>query len=336
LTALTGLLGRACGPTAALVAALVTTLGGLAVFTQGLLLAPITPDPELLVPMALASIAVTLPLGLPVGALAGLVAGSRGLRDDGAWLALSSLGVPGRSLVGAALLQLVPVAVLWSLCAHAIEPRARARLRDLKVEAATRVEPRPGLVVALGPWTLAPEGEQLAFASGDWVGVAERWRVDPAEGSVVLTAESVAARDARGGARLELDRAVVPVRLGTGDTRVHVSERTTPDLLRQIAVSEELGRDLYERWILWKRSVLPLALLPLGVSALPLGLGPTRPTRRLVPVAVWVGTQVGSLWALTRIADQSISVLGLSGATALVLAGALAWPLAAWLRWEPR
>lgn len=329
------LLHATVGPTL-LVAALVAVMGGLGTFAQAVLLTPVMPDLDLCLRLGGAAVLATSPVAVPVGALAGLVSGLRRLRDEGSWLALGTFGVAGRTLLAPVLLGGAVAAGLWALATHEGEPRARAWLRDLRVDAAVRVRPQAEQAVRLGDWNIATAGEALAFAGGDHVGTATRWRLDPAANAVVATLEDVEIRDWRGGGHAHIDRVVMPFGLSAAGAKIHASERTTPDLLRQLAVSDALGRGSYERWLLWKRTLLPICLLPLLLAALPLGLGARRPGTRVWPVPAVVLAQVLSVWGVTRVADQRLDALGLVGAAAVVLLVAAAWPALTWPRWRER
>ena len=316
--------------------ALVSVLGGLGTFAQAILLSPVMPDLDLCARLAGAATLATFSVAIPVGVLAGLHAGLRRLRDEGSWLALGTFGVSGRALAAPVLLWALVGGGAWALVSHEGEPRARAWLRDLRVDAAVRVRPQFEEAVRLGEWSVATAGDTLVFAGADHVGTATRWRLDPAANAVVATLEDVELRDWRGGGHAHIDRVVMPFGLSSAGAKIHASERTTPDLVHQIALSDTLGRGGYERWLLWKRTILPLCILPLALAALPLSLGARRPSARVAPVAILVGAEVLSVWGVVRVVDQRIESLDLATAAAIVLVVASAWPLLAWSRWADR
>jgi hypothetical protein len=109
-----------------------------------------------------------------------------------------------------------------------------------------------------------------------------------------------------------------------GRGRTHAAERTTPDLLRQLRVSAALGRDGYERWLLWKRTLLPLALGPLAVAA----AGFAR-RFRVGPVVCGL---LFTSWVGVRILDGQTSTLSPALASALFLLPVLALAGLAWRR----
>lgn len=323
-------------PPTAVVGALVAVLGGLGTFAQAILLTPVIPDLDLCLRLAGAATLATTSIAIPVGLLAGTYAGLRRLRDQGSWLALGTFGVSGRALSGPVLALALLGAVAWGWASHEAEPRARAWLRDLRVDAAVRVRPQAEQAVRLGDWNVATAGDSLVFAGADHVGTAARWRLDPAANAVVATLEDVDLRDWRGGGGAHIDRVVMPFGLSSAGAKIHASERTTPDLLRQLALSDALGRGDYERWLLWKRTLLPLCLVPLMLAALPLGLGSRKLGRRTLPVSALVTVQILSVWGTVRILDQRLAALDLTAAAAIVLTVAAAWPLVAWARWGDR
>lgn len=99
---------------------------------------------------------------------------------------------------------------------------------------------------------------------------------------------------------------------------MHPSERTTPALLRRLRDSPHPERDAYERWILAKRTLQPVALLGAAIG------GAGACLRGLGPGAV-VGGAVVAGWALVRVLDQAIGALGVAAAGGLLVgAGAVA------------
>jgi hypothetical protein len=285
----------------------------------------VVPDLDLLGRMAVGAGGAAAGLAVPLGALGGVLAGSRRMADERAWLGLRTLGISARHLVLPATGLLFAAALAWGAVAHFGEPYARATLRDARVAAAVRVVPVEGRTVTLGSWAASVEGGRLRFAGGDWLGVADQWSVRPAAAGVIVSLTGGELRSADGATRARFSTLEMPIPLAAGG-KVQAAERTTPDLLRQIAVSAALGRDAYERWILWKRSLLPLCLLPLGFAGLRLGLASR------VPILALGAAEVLTLWGAVRVADQAIGRLGPEGAGALVLAVAFAWCLA-WVRW---
>jgi hypothetical protein len=319
---MTRLLWRAAVPAAArttTVALGLLTLGGLG---QALLATSASPPPALLLRLLLASAGAVAPLALGVGALAGAASAASRLAEDRALLGLGTLGVPASRLAPLFLAAVLPAALLQAALAHGGEPLARAALRDARAEALAAVTPRPDEAVRLGAWWVAAQGDGLAFTDGTRTGTARSARLDVHQGGVLarLAGVELSLED---GARATAERVALPVPVD-GRGRTHAAERTTPDLLRQLRVSAALGRDGYERWLLWKRTLLPLALGPLAVAA----AGFARRFR--------VGPVVGGLlftsWVGVRILDGQTSTLSPALASALFLLPVLALAGLAWRR----
>jgi len=307
------------GP-AAMAGALTSLLLGLGGLAQAILSVPVTPDVDLIAGMTVAALGMGLTLGVPVAALVGVLGGLRRLREDGAWLALRSLGLAPGALIAPATAFLAAGAVAWLVVTHAIEPESRAWMRRAAVDASARLTPVPGRHLAVGAWTVAVEGGALQFAGDAGIGSARTWSLDPAEAGVVARLGDVTLRSVDGASWARADSLDVPVALpGTGG-RVHPSHRTTPALIAHL----DRRPDPYERWILWKRTLLPACLVLLGLGAVPPALG-----RR--PIVALALAQAFTLWSAIRLADQFIAPLGLVGATALTLATAAAW-LGTWWR----
>lgn len=298
------------------VAAVALMLLGIGTLAQALLQSAVVPDPDLLLRMAGASIGIAAPLAVLVGAIAGAAAGGRALRDDGAVLAVASLGVSPWRLHGvAAGFGLVAALVLFG-AGHGAEPLARATFRDARVQAAVRVDPVEGRTLQLGAWAVAVEGGRLHFAGDGGIGSAERWALEPARAGLVARLAGVVVRAPDRAWMAAADTLVLPVVLPGTSGKVHVTERSTPDLVAQLRAHPG---DRYEEWILWKRSVLPAALVLLVVGAFGFGLG------RRLPVPGSVGIAAIGLWAVVRVCDQGIGTMGVNVATAIVLGLAAVW-----------
>ncbi len=315
---------RGAGAVGALVW-IVVALGGLG---QALLTSAVVPDLDLLARMGAGALGVGASLAVPLGALGGVAAGLRRLAEERAWLGLRSLGVGGRTTAMPIALFLLAAAGAWLGITHTIEPGARAMVRDARIAAAVRVVPVEGRVVRLGGWTAAVEGGVLHFAGADWLGRAHAWGIRPALTGVVVDLVDGEVWSADGLTRARFATLAMPVPLAGSAGKVHASERATPDLRRQLAVSAALGRDTYERWILWKRTLLPLCMVLLGLAAVPLSLA------RRWPLVGIVGAQTVSLWGVVRVADQWVGTLGLVGAAVVTFAAALAWLLVTWRGWR--
>lgn len=331
------------------VAGLVGVVGGMGGLTQALLLVPVTPDLDLVASLALAALGAAGGLAVPVAVLAGVAGAGRALQEDRAWLGLGTLGVGGNNLLRPIVLWLGLGVLANGAVAHLFEPLARARLRDVRALAAARVEVVEGRTLHLGDWYVSADAGRLHFVNAAWMGSAGTWRIEAAEGAVVATLTDVAVHALDGSAQAQAASVVVPVPLHTSGVRVEVAERTSPDLLRVVDRTPTTGSGrTYERWILWKRTLLPLGLLPVGLLLAPLALGQRRtpPARSSVldavrtpsrwPLLLLVAAPVLTLWVQVRVLDRAVGELGLPVGSALLIGP---WLLAAawtWWRWEAR
>ncbi len=322
------LLSRGIVRQTAAVGGLVWALVALGGLGQALLMSAVVPDLDLLGRMALASAGAAAGLAVPIGVVGGVVAGTRRLAEEGGWLGLRSLGAGGRRIAGVVAGLAIVGALAWLGVGHVVEPASRQLLREARVSAAARVRPVEGQPVTLGTWTAVVEDDQLHFAGGDWIGSARRWETTPASTGIVVHLEEGQLVRADGTGRARFATLDMPIGVAGTSGKIHASERTTPDLRRQIAVSAALGRDRYERWILWKRSLLPVCLFVLALAAVPFGLSGRR------SVVGLTGGMIVSLWGAVRVADQALAGAGLWGAAAVVFVGVFGWLAAGWWRWR--
>jgi hypothetical protein len=168
------------------------------------------------------------------------------------------------------------------------------------------------------------DAEALHFAGGGPVpviGSARSWELVQARGGVLARLRDGALRDGRGahGTFAVLD---VPVPIG-GAVRVHVSERSTMALL-------EVARTPYERWILWKRTVLPLTTVPLALVLVPLVLAGRVPSgllAALLAVGWWGAVRVLDGWVVRASAEPGAAAAALFAGLALLVG-------ASWARWR--
>lgn len=302
-------------------AALAWVLLGLAGLGQACLVSSVVPGPALLGRLALGVFGSGVPLALAVGALAGVAGGVGRLREERALLGLEAAGLPPRRLAGLSAALVLPVALAYAAAAHFAEPAARALVRDTRIAAAAAVTPREGRAVRLGSWYTALEGGELVFTDGTRAGRAARYAWAPRAGGVLADLTDVDVAFA--GATAHLDTLSLPVAIENRG-KVHVSERTTPDLLDQLDRSAALGRDAQERWLLWKRTLLPAALVPLAMAA-------GGFARRRAPGGV-VGALLLGSWVAVRLLDAQIAALGAPVAAALFLVASLGVAAWAWRR----
>ncbi|GDX80918.1 hypothetical protein LBMAG42_27290 [Deltaproteobacteria bacterium] len=302
--------------TGALALALLTLAG----LGQVLLASSVSPAPELLLHLVLGVAGSIAPLALAVGALAGMASGVARLREEHALLALAASGLSQQKIALLGMVLLVPVAFAHAGLGHFAEPLARSWVRDTRAAAAAAIVPRADRPVRVGSWWAAVEGDGLVFTDGLATGRAAGWAIGARRGGVFVELEEAELRLASGES-VRAAHVAVPIPIANRG-KVHVSERTTPDLLRQLAISASLGRDRLERWLLWKRTLLPVLLVPLGVAAAGFA-------RRLSPGPI-VGTLLIGSWVAVRLCDAGIERIGAPTAAfglmfAASLVGGWAW-----------
>jgi lipopolysaccharide export LptBFGC system permease protein LptF len=295
---------------------LLLTLGGLG---QVLVASSLAPAPPLLLRLLLGVAGAMLPLAVGIGALAGAAGGMAALRESGALLGLAALGANRGVLALSAMLFALPLGATWLAVAHLVEPMARAGLRDARAEALASVQPAEGRTARIGAWWVALDAGRLHFTDGQRRGSASEWALAAREGGVEARLGDLMLED--GPTTLTARDLLLPIAVANRG-KVHVTERSTPDLLARIERDAALGREGYERWMLHKRSALPCALLPLAVA----GAGLAR--RR--PPGVVVGFLMGGTWALIRILDAQIGAVQAPIADLIVailaaFTAALAW-----------
>jgi hypothetical protein len=236
---------------------------------------------------ALAAAVAALGIAVPVGIFGAVASAGRAWVERGAWRALRAAGVAPRAFaVDTALLALV-VAVPWSLAEHEAIPRARGVL------AAGGVSPelREGATVSLGPARLAREGDTvrilMAPDDGGWTRLSAAGDVAPRAGGVALSLRDVVL-EREDGLRVRAARLhgawVPPVRRGA-------AERPTATLR---------PRDAYERWIVWKRTVVPLSACGWAPVALAAGV------RARVPALLSAVLCLGAGWGVVRGLDGAV------------------------------
>lgn len=299
---------------------------GLGALAQALLSAALIPDADLLLHMTVAALGTSLSLAIPVGTLVGVGGGIRRLREEGAVLAAATLGAGRGHIVIPVSFVVILAAFAWAASLHFGEPGSRALMRDSRIAAAVRVRPTEGATLEVGPWYVAIEDGILRFAGQGVVGSANEWSVAPARTGVVATLADVSARALDGSGGGTASRLVVPLPLAGTRGKISFAERTTPDVLGVIDVNARLGRGAYERWMLWKRTLLPMVLVALGLAIAGMSL-------RGRPVGITVSMQAFAIWGAVRVADQSITVLGAPWAAAGVLAVSFGFVADGWLAW---
>lgn len=271
-------------------------LAGLGILAQALLSTGVTPGPGLFLRLVVASLGAAAAVAVPLAALVGAASGARRVREEGAWLALQSLGTGPRALMRAALPVAVGAGLAYAVVSHLAEPAARALLRDTRSATVAAVRPREGHTASLGPWAVSVQDGRLFFSDGLRVGEAAAWALVPAAAGVVLVLERGELSPWERGATLSFERLTLPIRLPGSEGRVAVAERSSLALM---------GRTLsaYERWILWKRTLLPVFLVPMVLALVRGGLSDR-------PLGLVIGAGVLGLWGGVRGLDQAVGTLG--------------------------
>ncbi len=304
-------------------------------------IAPVTGVPPIptLGPMIGALLVASLPVAVPLGVLLGITGELRAARRDGRWEALAAMGrSPDRTLrslvLGAGF-----VAGVLVVGEHLAFPWARVVLADLRVEAAVALA--PGAALRLGDWTVtrdaaversSVEGDApAAFRGGAAAGPGAVHAIAAGPTGVsVVSATSLTLVPHHGG---------TDVRLGSGSLRRGEGAEAVTlrfDTLAAVLPGSGRGRPVdarptgsfqprgpYETWIVLKRTLVPVLLVPLVVAAAALGV------RGRAPSAWMAGGLVGSAWGLVRgldglVRDEHLGV-GVAGAVLLGSAGLAAW-----------
>ncbi len=262
-------------------------------------------------------------LAAEVALVAGPTAALAELRTDGSWLGLRSVGTRGRDLLAPVAAWAAALGLVAFLGGHVLDPAARRALRDARVEAAVALRFAPGETTTLGRWAISGDGEHTWFATADGgtevTGQATGLHLEPAQGAARITLGPGEAHTVGPGwsVRFGSLETALPV---SGGARIEAGERPTATLLAS-------KLDTYERWILWKRSLVPLALVPVAALGVPLG------------ARMRAGFGVGLLgllcWTALRLSDTAAHTATLLGAL-LLFAPALGSLALAWATWRDR
>lgn len=308
----------------------VTGVGLLLVLTQGLLQAPVVPNPVGLVAMMGGLLPATLALALPVAALVAAVATGRSWAEGGELQALGAAGLGRGTLLAPILVLGLGLGAVQLMLAHQLEPRGRAHVRGVLSASLARVQPRPGEPVRLGEAWLSVEAVDggrwtgVVLAQGDHLVAASGGHVD-AQGTVHLSqGVGMSLGDGGGSVRFAEARLTVPKL----SPRVELVERSGASLRALIVRMQAEGRTAAsERMALLKRTIVPLSVPLLIFLGLPLGARGVRPGA--VALSVVLGW-----WVVMRLCDQRVHQLGpelAAGAPAILLAACAMW---AWGRWR--
>lgn len=271
-------------------------------------------------------------IAAPAAGAVGIAAAIARWADEGAWAGARAVGVAGRRLLPAALAVGVAAATLALACTLVIEPWARREARRVAADAVGAAELVPGQPVSLGSAVLRPTSvdggvaRDVFVAAGRAVGTAASARlVAGATGPAVELRDGVLAGD---GWRVRFSRWSRPLP-PPHSPRLELSQRSNRELRELIARTEADGRDAaYERAVLYKRALHPLATLLLPLAVLPFGAS------RRPGAGVAVAT-LGYLVAV-RVGDQLAATIGAWPAAATGPAFVALLAVAAWAWWSDR
>ena len=153
------------------------------------------------------------------------------------------------------------------------------------------------------------------------MGVVARARVGRAGGQPAIELIDGEVRGREGSWKVRWERWVRPLEVPS--SRVELPQRSVEDLVGLIGRTERSGRGAeYERCVLWKRFLHPLAMLLVPLGVLPFAASRWR----------WVGAASMGLGYLVavRVGDATVTGLGawggaVVGPLALVIVTGLAW-----------
>ena len=302
-------------------------LGAVLQGSQALLAEAVVPPPGPWLLLCLLGAPLTWSLAVPASAAVGVVWALQRWVKAGAWIGLMGSGVRGAQLGPAALAVGAAACLLTGGLTLGLEPVLHRSAQRL-VHQAGEVRLAADVPVRLGELTVIAseaDGEwvrDVFLARADWVGTASAARIVASpDGPVLELLDGVGASTAGRTRRIRWQRWRVP--LGRSDRRIQMSERTNADLAAQAARTEQDGRSAaYERAVLYKRFLHPLAALWMPLAVLPLGAG-RRPGWAIACIAT---TQV----AIVRLADHLAVFIGpvasaSSGLCFVALVGVVAW-----------
>ncbi len=310
------------------VTALALLLGSLGLFAQALLLTAVVPDPALVAQLYVGSSGMILGIALTVGTLVGTVTGLRRMQEEGAWLGLQSLGISGFQLVFPLLVPLGVMTLLQLGAAHGIEPAARRVLREARVEAASQIRPVEGRPLRMGPWSVVLQGGMLYFAGESLHGHAAAWRLEPErEGlRVVLGEGELTDWEGTMGAHFSSLATSIVLPRSNGP---QAAEKSSGRLMEDLKKKADPRRHQAERWLLWKRTLLPVGSLLLSLGAVPMALGRQ-------PITLVIGGLLLPFWVTVRFLDTMVSRGGVELSSGCLMVGCLFFVASSWGRWTAR
>lgn len=277
-----------------------------------------------------ASASIAVPVAGAVGAVAAL---SRWV-GEGAWAGARAAGVAGARLLGPALALGLVGGITTAAFTGWIEPAVRRTAHVTLAEAASRTRLWPGVATEIGPVVVLPDRVATGVAHDAFLGApgalgtARRVRVVAAsDGPALELSDGVLVITGDPAATLRFTRWTRP--LPARSPRLELAERTSADLLEVVRRTEADGRDAsYERAVLHKRWLHPLATLLLPLALLPLGAG-RRP-------AAGLGLAALGYLVSVRAGDHLAAAVGGLAAASTGPLFVVAVGMVAWARWDDR
>ena len=294
----------------------------------------LVPRPEAWLLLVILAVPASWGVVVPAAGGAGVVLALAKWCREGAWTGIRASGIGGRQLLLAVMLVGAFVSVIHVGMSVVVEPLVRRASHRQISTSASQIAIWPGTMVSFDSLTVQAErvdqdgAYQLFLASPDWVGTAESGRIVQTPGGPAIELRGGRLADPERAWTLSFQRWVkaLPPPI---PKRLELAERTNAELMEVALQTDQDGRDSsYERAVLYKRWLHPLATLWIPLAFLPLGAG-RRPVLGLGAVAV------GYL-LVVRVGDHLSSVVGplLSAGSAPLYVAVMG--LLCWLSWRDR
>ena len=273
-----------------------------------------------------------LGIALPISILVGGIAGASSWTDKGCWKAVYLAGLPGRTLLPALLLVGLGGGCLYGFMTHNIGPAGRSLVSGAIVTACYDLQLWPGTATNFGDVLVhvsQRDGDVftdpfIAYDDMVWsasVGQMDQGRLHLSQGDAAGLSESNPWQISFESAYLVLPQPRL---------RIEPDELATGALVELISGMQVEGQPTHsQRLELYKRTTLPLSLPILAALSLPLGfVGRSR-------LVIGTGIMLG-WWAIIRVCDQSVDVIGPWWSAVTPLAGLFCLLLWVWTRWAER
>lgn len=304
--------------------------------TQALLQAPVTPGPALLVALMAGLLPAVVAMSLPLGLLFACTAVAWQWADEGQLMALFISGRGGRSLVPSLLIVALMFGGLQATLTHLLEPMGRRQVTktlgmaagDFRLEADQPV--MLGSVLVHADEVDGSTAQNLVLAQEQLVAVAEHGDLRT-PGQIYLesgTILSVPTQAESAEWTIEFDSARIPIQ--TPAIRLDPPTLSATELQNRIAEMKQAGKTPGVEETTWyKRTTLPLAVPVLALLGLSLGARRVRPAVSALSVGLgW--------WAIMRLCDHNVTLLGPLHATLIPLSAVGVACTLSWIRWTER